>query len=97
MANKSQFRLNVETAMRNAGAGRATKASSVFVDRHKCSDRIKFAFTDLASEEQATKIANEVGKFYPDSNINVYDAGTRSYQGYRGIAVSVSHEDNVKL
>lgn len=95
--NKSQFRLNIETAMRNAGAGKATKAHFVFVDRNKCSDRIKFSFTDLASEAQAARIANEVGKFYPDSKVQVYEASSPVYQSYHGIAVSVSHEDNVKL
>lgn len=97
MANKSQFRINIENAIKKAKVRRVLTAKRVFVDRNKCSDRIKFALR-TADDKELKRIQTQVQNVYPNEQIKVYNADSfHSYGGYYGVAISVSHKDNVKL
>ena len=93
---KSQFRTNIEQAIVNARVGGVVGASCVFVDRNKCSDRIKFSFTS-ATDAEIERIQTEVEKMYPNNDVDVYNNASKHFCSYRGVAVSVKHPVGVKL
>lgn len=92
---KSEFRSNIENALVLAGLATDVFFSDrIFLDRNKCSDRIKFTGVHVHSDTRRDRIVEEVQKFYPQEDVRVYNANMKSAV-WSGLAVSVTH-DNFK-
>jgi len=98
---KSGFRTKIEEAVNKVTGGPLiTNTPYVFLDRNKCSDRLKFAFR-VANTTQLDAIKANVESIYPDKEVVVLSSRDDPKPSYinrwYGVSISVKHDANKRL